>query len=294
MATTTSNILSYSPTLHFPLKNSHSPKFSLAFSPFTSSSSSFRSLKIKVIPQNAVRRVVCAAASAAGSSSNAEFNPYEVLGVNPIEGFDMIKASYTKKRKDAERRGDEATVNLLERAYDKIMMEQLTKRKKGETFGQFKVSKDIKFADKQPIVPWGPRYSKSDVKDMRINMAITAVFTAWIFIKRSAEWKPVQFLAFVYVYRLFEKLKSFEAPASPVFDEYGEEEGRGMRMGKRLLRSLSLVFGCIALASLAFTGVLNLIEVTGNFIPAALYNSQELIVTTTSAIILYIMASYYR
>lgn len=32
--------------------------------------------------------------------------------------------------------------------------------------------------------------------------------------------------------------------------EEGEDEGRMMRMGKRLLRSLALVFGCIAIASL--------------------------------------------
>lgn len=32
--------------------------------------------------------------------------------------------------------------------------------------------------------------------------------------------------------------------------EEGEDEGRMMRMGKRLLRSLSLAFGCIAFASL--------------------------------------------
>lgn len=33
----------------------------------------------------------------------------QVLGVSPIEGFDAIKAKYTRKRKDAENRGDEAT-----------------------------------------------------------------------------------------------------------------------------------------------------------------------------------------
>ncbi|KAL9225509.1 hypothetical protein vseg_001424 [Gypsophila vaccaria] len=279
--------------LHFPHKTFQFPKFSvISFNSF----SAVGNVGVKCMARNGRRTVVFAAAasSSSSSSSNAEYNPYEVLGVNPIESFDMIKAAYTKRRKDAERRGDEATVSSLERAYDKIMMEQLTKRKKGETFGSFKVSKDIKFADKLPIVPWGPRYSKSDVKDMRINMAISAVFTAWAFIQRNAEWKPVQFLAFVFVYRLFDKLKSFEPAASPVINEYGEEEGRGLKMGKRLLRSLALVFGSIAFASLAFTGILNLIELTGNYIPAALYNSQELIVTTTSAIVLYIMATYYR
>ncbi|KAI4350097.1 hypothetical protein L6164_010618 [Bauhinia variegata] len=241
------------------------------------------------------RRIVRASASAAGSSSpNSDMNPYEVLGVSPIERFDMIKAAYTKKRKEAENAGDEETAGRLEKAYDKIMMAQLTNRKKGVTFGSFKVSKDIKYADKQPIVPWGPRSSKSSKNDVRINLGISAVFTAWILIKRSAEYKPLQFLAFAFVYRIFEKLKAFEAPVSETFDEDGEDTGRGLRMGKRLLRALALVFGCIAFSSLAYTGLLNLIEFAGGYIPTFLYNSQELIITTSSAVLLYIMASYYR
>lgn len=239
--------------------------------------------------------MVRAAASAAGSSSqNSDLNPYEVLGVSPIEGFDMIKAAYARRRKEAERRGDEATATRLENAYDKIMMAQLSNRKKGVTFGSFQVSKDIKFADKQPIFPWGPRFTKSDGKDMKINMAISAVFAAWIVIANSAEWKPLQFLAFVFVYRVFEKLKAFEPSVSPTITEDGEDEGRGLRMGKRLLRSLALVFGCVAAISLGYTGVLNVIEFVGGFIPAFLFNNQELLITTSSALGLYIMASYYR
>ncbi|KAL3626694.1 hypothetical protein CASFOL_029437 [Castilleja foliolosa] len=83
--------------------------------------------------------IVCAAFSAAGSSgANSDVNTYEVLGVNPLEGFDMVKVAYTKKRKDAERRCNEAALSHLEKAYDKIMMSQLTKQKKGETFGSFR------------------------------------------------------------------------------------------------------------------------------------------------------------
>ncbi|URD83546.1 hypothetical protein MUK42_05361 [Musa troglodytarum] len=197
-----------------------------------------------------------------------------VLGVSSIEGFDMVKAAYTRKRKDAERRGDEAYLAKLEKAYDRIMMSQLQSRKKGLTFGSFKVSKDIKYADKQPIVPWGPRYSKSSVKDMRINMAISAVFSLWVLIQQNTEWKPLQFLAFVFFYRIFEKLKAFEPAASPTLDEYGEDEGKGLRMGKRILRSLALVFGCIAVSSLGYTGLLNLIEFLGRAIPLFLYNNQ--------------------
>lgn len=241
------------------------------------------------------RSVTCAAASATGSSnSDSELNPYEVLGVNPIEGFDMVKAAYAKKRKEAERNNDEATAARLEKAYDKLMMEQLSKRKKGVTFGSFKVSKEIKFADKQPIFPWGPRFAKSSPQDIRINLAISAAFTAWIAIKRYAEYKPLQFLAFAFVYRFFEKLKSFEPAVSPTYTEEGEDDGRALRMGKRLLRCLALVFGVIAVSSLAYTGILNLIEYAGGFIPAFLFDNQELIVTGSSAVLLFIMASYYR
>lgn len=41
--------------------------------------------------------------------------------------------------------------------------------------------------------------------------------TAWIAIKHYAEYKPLQFLAFAFVYRFFEKLKSFEPAVSPTY-----------------------------------------------------------------------------
>lgn len=205
-----------------------------------------------------------------------------------------MKAAYTRRRKDAERRGDEEFVAQLESAYDEIMMMQLSNRKKGVSFGSVQVSKDIKYADKQPIVPWGPRFSKSSTRDIQINMFISAAFTVWSFVQRNAEWKPLQFLAFIYFYRIFEKLKSVEPDVSPALNEFGEDEGRALRMGKRLLRSIPLVFGCIAVSSLGFTGLLNLIEFLGHYIPVFLYNNQELFVTTTSAALLFVMASYYR
>lgn len=40
--------------------------------------------------------------------------------------------------------------------------------------------------------------------------------------------------------------------SSPWLQEFGEDDGRTMRMGKRILRSLCLVFGCIAFASLVW------------------------------------------
>ncbi|XP_051130080.1 protein CHLOROPLAST J-LIKE DOMAIN 1, chloroplastic isoform X2 [Andrographis paniculata] len=210
-------------------------------------------LRVSGLHSKSRNTVLCATFSGTGSSgANSDANPYEVLGVNPLEGFDMVKAAYAKKRKDAEKRGDEAAASQLEKAYDKIMMSQLTKRKKGETFGSFRVSKDIKYADKQPIVPWAPRPAKSEAKDIQINMAISAVF------------------------------------------EDGEDEGRMMRMGKRLLRSLALVFGCVAFASLGYTAVINVFEFATGFVPIFLYNNQELLVTASSALMLHVLASFYR
>ncbi|GER44507.1 chloroplast J-like domain 1 [Striga asiatica] len=279
-------------------------------------------------PLTSSRVVVCAAFSAAGSSgSNDDVNPYKVLGANPLDGFDRVKAAYSKKRKDAERRGDDAALSQLEKAYDTIMMSQLTKRKKGETFGSFQLFTnstsdiliilalfglsiekaiiehwqvkggvmDVQHRDK--VVCYGISsklakqhglvecpFSKSEVKDIRINMAISAVFTAWIIFKRSAEYKPLQFLAFVYVYRVFEKLGAYEPLTSSTFTEDGEDEGRMLRMGKRLLRSLAL----------GYTGALNVIESIGGFIPVFLYNNQALLVTASAALMLHIMASYYK
>ncbi|KAJ6380002.1 hypothetical protein OIU76_016622 [Salix suchowensis] len=90
------------------------------------------------------------------------------------------------------------------------------------------------------------------------------------------------------------KLKAFEPPVSPTYTEEGEDEGRTLRLGKRILRSLAIVFGSMAFASLAYTGILNLIEMTGSYIPVFLYNNQELLITTATSVILYILASYYR
>ncbi|CAJ2631427.1 unnamed protein product [Trifolium pratense] len=243
------------------------------------------------------RLIICASASTAGSSNpNGDFNPYETLRVSPIEKFDTIKTAYTKKKKEADIKGDEETASKIqqEKEYDKLLMAELSNRKRGVTSGSFKVSNEIKYADKQPIIPWGPRSAKSSENDVRINLAIAAAFTAWIVVTRSADYKPLQFLAFAFVYRLFVKLKSFESPKTSTVNADGEDPGEALRMGKRLLRSLSLVFGCLAVSSLAYTFGLNIIESAIGYIPFLLYNSQELIITTSSVFMLFILGSYYR
>ncbi|GJN39779.1 hypothetical protein PR202_gb28920 [Eleusine coracana subsp. coracana] len=207
---------------------------------------------------SAVRRrgAVVVAADAAAAAGSAEFgdeeNPYQLLGIRPLDSFDQMKIAYKKKRKDAEETGDEELLAKLDRAYDTVMMQQLQYRKKGVTYGSVQVSKDIKYADNQPIVPWGPRFSRSTVKDMRINMALSAAF------------------------------------------EYGEVEGRGIRMAKRVVRALGLIIGCVFIASLGYTAAVNVIEFSWQYTPRIVYYYQELIVTAASSALLYITASYYR
>ncbi|KAK0599141.1 hypothetical protein LWI29_002711 [Acer saccharum] len=100
--------LSLSNAFHSP-----KPRISLRNCNLKTPVSSFQSSNVRFSRSISWNRrvIICAAASAAGSSNqDSELNPYEVLGVSPIEGLDMLKASYTKKRKEAERNNDEATV----------------------------------------------------------------------------------------------------------------------------------------------------------------------------------------
>lgn len=137
---------------------------------------------------------------------------------------------------------------------------------------------------------------------MLINLGISVLFTAWNVFLRQAEWKPLQFMIFGYIFRVFMKLKEYEAPvAAPVYSEEEGEEGGGrdesgarLANGKRLLRTLGLVFSCVGFASLAYTGTLNAFELAGQYIPRALMGAQELFVTSLTAVSLFVMASFYR
>eukprot|EP00249_Psilotum_nudum_P009544 c22004_g1_i1 orf=414-1307(-) len=239
-------------------------------------------------------KIVCSVADAtSGQASNADENPYQVLGVNPLDRFDVIKVVYKRKHKDAERRGDDAAMSQIERAYDKIMMVQLQNRKQGLTFGSVEVSKDIKYADRQPFFPWGPRFAQSSKNDIIINLAMSACFVVWVVSARSTNWKPLQFLIFGYMWRIFNKLKNFE-PSTSSFSSDEEDQIRRTRSGKCLLRTLGLVFTCIGISSLVFTCILNAYELLGYYIPRVFLNSQELFITVLSSVLLFFIGSYYR
>ncbi|WJX34174.1 hypothetical protein P8452_22308 [Trifolium repens] len=73
-------------------------------------------------------------------------------------------------------------------------------------------------------------FAKSSENDTHINLAISATFTAWTVVTHSDDYKPLRFLAFAFVYTLFEKLKSFESPKSSTINEDGEYPGEGLHM----------------------------------------------------------------
>ncbi|CAI7807298.1 unnamed protein product [Closterium sp. NIES-54] len=218
-------------------------------------------------------RITCNAASPGAQPAE---DPYQVLGVRPLDSFDAIKVAHRKKLRDAEGKGDEAEIERIDRAYDAIMMRQLTMRKKGVTYGSLEVSKDIKFADQTEFLPWLPRYEKADNKGILINAAVSAVMAVWMLGAQSTDWKILQFLLSFYIFQLFMKLDPFY----PQNTEEGEK--RWQRNGRRLTRALSLVFGVIALASLVHTLLIKAYSLAGMYVPRALYTFQETFITLSS------------
>ncbi|RCV42508.1 hypothetical protein SETIT_9G222300v2 [Setaria italica] len=93
-----------------------------------------------------------------------------------------------------------------------------------------------------------------------------------------ADWKPLQFLCFANFYRILEKLKGTEPAIAPIYNEYGEVEGRGIHMAKRVLCSLGLVLGSMLATSLGYTGLVNFSQFLGQYIPSVIYNFQSCII----------------
>eukprot|EP00270_Netrium_digitus_P001366 TRINITY_DN11468_c0_g1_i1.p1 TRINITY_DN11468_c0_g1~~TRINITY_DN11468_c0_g1_i1.p1 ORF type:complete len:356 (-),score=85.34 TRINITY_DN11468_c0_g1_i1:488-1555(-) len=219
---------------------------------------------------------------------DAEEDPYKVLGITPLSGFDAAKNAHRKKIREAERAGDQAAIDRYERAYNKIMMKQLDMRMRGVTFGSLEVSKDIKYADAYDFIPWRPREAKSSKNDVLINFAISLVFGGWVVAAKVAEWKPLQFMVFCYVFRIFTKLKEFQPP---VLDD---AEKKRQQNGQRLLRTLGLCFGTVAVAATAHSLLVQFFAVTQAYVPRSLFNNLELFVTAVSSVLLFVIASYYR
>eukprot|EP00850_Spirogloea_muscicola_P016690 SM000137S00468 [mRNA] locus=s137:246132:249407:- [translate_table: standard] len=234
-------------------------------------------------------QIRCSAAAGA-SSQPQEDDPYQVLGVSPLAGFDAAKTARSRKVKDAERRGDQATMDKVEAAYDKIMMRQLTQRKEGFTYGSVKVSNEVKYADRVVSLPWMPRRAQSSKNNIYINLAISATFAFWILsCGGQAEYKPLQFLIFAYMYQRVALAQEEEGG-----DEPEVAASKKTQNAKTLMRALGLVFGNIAVAAFSYTFLVKALDSIGRAVPSALATGQELFVTLAASISLFLTASYYR
>ncbi|CAI6004203.1 unnamed protein product [Closterium sp. NIES-64] len=181
-------------------------------------------------------RITCNAASPGAQPAE---DPYQVLGVRPLDSFDAIKLAHRKKLRDAEGKGDEAEIERIDRAYDAIMMRQLTYAQEGSDIWVPRGGVDGGVAEhglEDPAVEM-PEENPSSSS----SLSSTAV---WMVGAQSTDWKILQFLLSFYIFQLFMKLDPFY----PQNTEEGEK--RWQRNGRRLTRALSLVFGVIALASL--------------------------------------------
>eukprot|EP00271_Cylindrocystis_brebissonii_P006380 TRINITY_DN19146_c0_g1_i1.p1 TRINITY_DN19146_c0_g1~~TRINITY_DN19146_c0_g1_i1.p1 ORF type:complete len:343 (+),score=49.47 TRINITY_DN19146_c0_g1_i1:126-1154(+) len=261
-------------------------------------------------PRRQHSRVPEASASAAADDlptaggAGEDEDPWQVLGVNPLRGFDAAMTAHKKMRNEANRRGDTATMDRADRAYNSIMMRQFSLRKQGLTTGSFEVSKEIKYADKRALFPWLPRRAPPLGKqDQLINAALAAVPVIWVLVAGVGEWKPLQVALFAFFGRIFIKLQAL-AKAPPSFAEAegeGEEGGGGAAASSArddwnrgvLLRSAGLVFGSLVLGTMTYFLLLQGFLLVGEY-PMFLANGQERIVTGVATAALYLAATFYR
>lgn len=83
--------------------------------------------------------------AAAGSS-----DPYRVLGIERDADTNAINRAYSQKKYAA--RGNDALTAQIEQAHSQLMMSALSARMKGKG-----VSKDVAYADNEPLFPWRPK-----------------------------------------------------------------------------------------------------------------------------------------
>jgi len=80
----------------------------------------------------------------------SEPNPYEILGVKQDATFDQIQDA--RNRLATQHNGDREQMNIVEEAYDAILMERLRMRQEGK----IKVPEGIKFAERLTQAPPKP------------------------------------------------------------------------------------------------------------------------------------------
>ncbi|GAQ79197.1 DnaJ domain containing protein [Klebsormidium nitens] len=196
---------------------------------------------------SATRRgsVQCSVAGAAPGGAAEEEDPYAVLGVSRLASSDDIMSARRRRVKDAERRGDTAAQERLEKAYDSIMYGQLNKRASGIAFGNVEVSKDIKYADRQPLTPkWWPKKAPVDRKNTLINAAVAGILIISTAGMKYPNADKLPLVLVAMILRLYFKLGEFYP-----YEEEDREEKANAR-NQLLLRVLGLSFGTFGVAGL--------------------------------------------
>lgn len=77
-------------------------------------------------------------------------DPYKILGIERGADTNAINRAYSQKKFAA--RGNDALTAQIEQAHSQLMMSSLTARMKGKG-----VSKDVAYADNEPLFPWRPK-----------------------------------------------------------------------------------------------------------------------------------------
>ncbi|KAF8062108.1 DRC9 [Scenedesmus sp. PABB004] len=116
----------------------------------------------------AAQRLVCGAASGA--------DPYRVLGVERDADTNAINRAYTQKKYAARNAGDDRAAAEIEAAHSALMMRALSARVKGKA-----VSKDVAYADTEPLFPWRPKRWDATPKVILIVGAMQMAMCAYGF-----------------------------------------------------------------------------------------------------------------
>ncbi len=94
-------------------------------------------------------------------------DPYAVLGVPRDADSNAINRAYSQKKYAA--RGNDAAVQAIEAAHSALMMSALSARMSGKG-----VSRDVRFADNEPLFPWRPKRWDATPK-VRMCCAVVSV-----------------------------------------------------------------------------------------------------------------------
>ncbi|MEW5303479.1 MAG: hypothetical protein WDW36_006166 [Sanguina aurantia] len=177
-------------------------------------------------------------ACAAASSSN---DPYSVLGIKPDATSNEINRAYTKKKYEA--RLSVKDTAKVEQAHSSIMMSGLTARMKAGA------SKDVAYADTEPLFPWRPKRWDATPKIIMIIGGLQLAMTAFGF--QSPQMSKVIACMLIGMVGNVMKQNSISPPPRDASMATDEEAGRaGANVTRGALLGVMGTFAGICIASI--------------------------------------------